>query len=86
MLPRALPPFRARCPAVQVRVIKGIYPTREAGLRDGSIDFYVGSELGRLVQSEVTQEMLFTDTRTVLGHHGHPLAGATSLAELVDAE
>jgi len=44
LLPRALPPFRARYPAVQLRVIEGIYPTVEGGLRDGSIDFYIGPE------------------------------------------
>ncbi len=86
MLPKALPPFRARYPAVQVRVIEGIYPTVEAGLRDGSIDFYIGPEPGRPVPSELVQEVLFTNTRTVLGRRGHPLSGAASLAELVDAE
>jgi len=86
LLPRALPPFRARYPDVQVRVIEGIYPTVEAGLRDGSIDFYIGPEPGRPVSSELRQETLFCNTRTVLGRQGHPLARAASLAELADAE
>jgi len=71
---------------VQVRVIEGIYPTVEAGLRDGSIDFYIGPEPGQTVPSELVQEMLFSNTRTVLGRRGHPLSGAASLAELAEAE
>ena len=86
LLPRALPPFRIRYPAVQFRVIEGIYPTVEAGLRDGSIDFYIGPGPGGPVPPELAQEILFQNTRTVLGRRGHPLASATRLAELADAE
>ena len=86
LLPRALPPFRARYPDVRLRVIEGFYPTVEDGLRDGSIDFYVGPEPGRPVPSEVSQELLFDNTRAVFGRRGHPLAGAASLAELAGAE
>lgn len=86
LLPKALAPFRARYPSVQLRVIEGIYPMLEGGLRDGSIDFYVGPEPGRPVSSELLQEVLFENTRIVLGRRGHPLARATSLAELADAE
>jgi LysR family transcriptional regulator of abg operon len=86
LLPKALSPFRARYPGVQLRIIEGLYPTLEGGLRDGSIDFYVGPEPGRSAPSDLKQETLFYNTRTVLGRRNHPLAGATSLAELADAE
>lgn len=86
LLPRALPAFRIRFPGVQVRVIEGIYPTVEAGLRDGSTDFYIGPEPGRPLPPGLLQEALFSNTRTVLGRRGHPLAAATSLADLAGAE
>lgn len=86
LLPKALGPFRTRYPLVQLRIIEGIYPVLESGLRDGSIDFYVGPEPGRPVASELLQEVLFENTRTVLGRRGHKLARAGSLADLVDAE
>ncbi len=86
LLPRALPLFRARYAGVKIRVIEGIYPTVEAGLRDGGIDFYIGPGPGRPIPAELLQELLFTNTRTVLGRQGHPLSGASSLAELTDAE
>jgi DNA-binding transcriptional LysR family regulator len=41
MLPQALPAFRRQFPHVTLKVIEGLYPAMEAGLRDGSIDFYV---------------------------------------------
>ena len=86
LLPKALAPFRARYPSVQLRVIEGIYPTLEGGLRDGSIDFYIGPEPGRPSHSELLQEVLFENTRIVLGRRRHPLARATSLADLTGAE
>ncbi len=86
LLPKALRPFRARYPAVQLRVIEGIYPTLESGLRDGSIDFYIGPAPGHPVPADLRQEKLFDNTRTVLGRRNHPLARAASLAELADAE
>ena len=86
LLPGALGPFRARYPAVQLRIIEGFYPMVEPGLRDGSIDFYIGPEPGRAVPSGLQQERLFNNTRAVLCRRGHPLATAGSLVELAEAE
>ncbi len=86
LLPHAIAPFRARFPDVQLRVIEGIFPTLEGGLRDGSIDFFIGPAPDRPVTADLQQEPLFDNTRIVLGRRGHPLAGATTLAELAGAE
>lgn len=86
LLPSALPAFRARFPHVQLRLIEAIFPTVEAGLRDGSMDFYVGPEPGAPVSADLTEETLFANTRIVLARRGHPLAAAGSLAELAGAE
>ena len=86
LLPGAIGPFRNRFPAVQLRVIEGIYPTLESRLRDGSIDFYIGPAPGHTLPAELRQETLFENTRSVIGRRGHPLAAATSLAGLADAE
>ena len=86
ILPKAIGPFRARYPAVRLHIIEGIYPTIEAGLKDGSIDFYVGPEPERPVASDFLQEPLFANTRTILCRRGHKLAGAGSLADLAGAE
>src|SRR6185503_10984404 len=86
LLPAALKPFRARYPHVQLHLIEGWYPTLEAGLKDGSVDFYVGPKHERAPAPELIQEHLFDNTRIVIGRRGHPLARARSLRDLIDAE
>ena len=86
LLPKALAPFRARYPHVELHLIEGWYPTLEAGLKDGSIDFYVGPRPDQAPSSELSQEILFENLRIILGRKNHPLAGARSLRNLGAAE
>ncbi len=86
LLPKVLGPFRDRYRAVRLRVVEGLYPTLEGGLKDGSVDFYVGPEPERPVGKDLRQELLFTNTRTVLCRRDHPLALVRSLADLSGAE
>ena len=86
MLPDALPPFRKRYPKVQLHIIEGFYPTLEGGLRDGSLDFYVGPKPESALPDDLMLEELFTNTRTILCRKGHPLSRARSLSELTGAE
>jgi DNA-binding transcriptional LysR family regulator len=86
MLPQALRPFRQRYPNVELHLIEGLYPTLEAGLKDGSVDLYIGPQPERPPPAELTQEKLFDNTRVILGRKGHPLQKARSLRDLVDAE
>jgi LysR family transcriptional regulator of abg operon len=86
MLPGAAPVLRRRYPQVQLKIIEGLYPAMEAGLQDGSIDFCLGaSPRGEPVGGLVAQ-LLFHNTRTVIGRKGHPLAGAKSIRELAQAQ
>ena len=85
LLPRVLGPFRRRFPDVRLRIIEGLFPTMEADIRDGRIDFYLGPLAEINLEGEFSVERLFENHRVVLGRRGHPLAGARSLAELVDA-
>lgn len=86
LLPKALQPFRDRYPQVQLHLVEGVYPTLEAGLKGGSIDFYVGPQPERTPSPDLIQEKLFDNIRVILGRKGHPLAGARSLRELAGAE
>lgn len=86
LLPKTLRPFRARFPNVQLHIIEGFYPTLEADLRRGSIDFYIGPEPEQDVPPELTEQNLFSNTRTVLCRKGHPLGASRSLKELVTGE
>lgn len=86
LLPKALSKFRTRFPNTHLHIVEGFYPTLEADLRSGGVDFYVGPHPPGPIPSELVQETLFTNTRTILCRKGHPLAGARSLKELASAE
>jgi LysR family transcriptional regulator, regulator of abg operon len=85
MLPFALRAFYQRFPGVVLKVIEGLYPAIEPGLRNGTIDFYVGVAAQATPSAGLVSEVLFDNTRIVVGRRGHPLAGARSLRELAEA-
>jgi DNA-binding transcriptional LysR family regulator len=86
MLPGALPLFRQRFPGVVTKLIEGLYPTIEAGLRDGSIDFFLGAAPGVPLAPGLVLETVCSNERLVVGRKGHPLAGAETLHSLAEAE
>jgi DNA-binding transcriptional LysR family regulator len=85
LFPKALSRFHARYPQVQLHIIDGAYPGLEAGLKDGSVDFYVGPEPAAPLPPDLSQEKLFDNTRVILARIGHPSARAKSLRALADA-
>ncbi len=85
LLPGAIGAFKQRYPRVELRILEGAFPAIEARLKSGTIDFYAGVAPGAPPAPELLFEKLFDNTRVVLARHGHPLAGARSLAELTGA-
>ncbi|MBC7703285.1 MAG: LysR family transcriptional regulator [Rhodoferax sp.] len=85
LLPSAIRPFRQKYPEVSVRLMDSLLPGVERQLTDGTVDCYVGPAFEG-VSGELSVEKLFENTRVVLGRKGHPLANATSFAELAQAE
>jgi DNA-binding transcriptional LysR family regulator len=69
-----------------LHIIEGLYPAIEAGLRNGSVDFYLGASPQSGVAPGLMTELLFNNTRTIVGRKNHPLAKATSIHDLADAE
>ncbi|HIV69538.1 MAG TPA: LysR family transcriptional regulator [Candidatus Aquabacterium excrementipullorum] len=86
LLPSALPAFRRRYPQVQLHLIEGLFPDIESRLREGSIDFYMGAAPRLQPAPGLVMEILFSNTRAVVGRKGHPMAQAGSLKELASAE
>jgi LysR family transcriptional regulator, regulator of abg operon len=86
LLPGSLRAFRDRHPKVRLHVIEGFYPTLAPGLQDGSVDFYIGPDPGLRFPATLKKETLLSSKRAVLCRMKHPLAGATSLKELREAE
>ena len=85
LLPRVVAPFRRRYPDVKLRVSEGPFPIAEAGLQNGTLDFYIGPFMEAATPVELIVERLFENRRIVVARRGHPLSFATSLAELSDA-
>ena len=86
MLPRVLGPFRARYPRVKLDIIEGFFPTLEAGLRNGGVDFYIGPKPAAALPPSLTTSTLFANTRMVLCRRNHPSGQVKTPRDLVDAE
>jgi DNA-binding transcriptional LysR family regulator len=85
MLPQALPLFAARYPQVRLQLLEGLFPDVESKLRDGSVDFYLGAAPRVAPMPGLQTQVLFENTRAVIGRKGHPLARSRSLKALAGA-
>ena len=85
LLPNALRPFRTRYPEVKINIIDAVYPSIEQDLKDSRMDLYIGPVPDEPAP-ELLTEKLFDNTRLIVGRKSHPLAQASSLRDLVDAE
>ena len=85
VLPDTLRSFQARFEHVRVRIVEGVFAKLEREIRDGSLDFYVGPVEPRHPAGNLKVDRLHDVGRIVVGRAGHPLAGATSLAQLAGA-
>lgn len=86
LLPGVLPSFRKRFPTALLQVAESMFQPVEEDIRAGTIDFFVGPFDDELSTTSLTIEKLFDNRRVVITRQGHPLAKATTLAELVDAQ
>jgi len=73
LLPRAIARFRDRHAQLPIRVLEGPYSDLLSGLRRGDIDFLIGALRDPAPAEDVDQELLFSDTLTLLSGNNHPL-------------
>lgn len=85
ILPKVLTPFQRRFGEVRLRIVEGAFPKVEREVRDGLLDFYVGPIWQHHRAGGLKIDPLYDVAQIVVGRKGHPLVGARSLAELVDA-
>lgn len=85
MMPRAMREFRRRYPDAVVKVHESFFQPIEKDLLNGRIDLYVGPLDQAKGAPQFALEHLFDNHRLIVARRGHPLAGATSLDQLVDA-
>lgn len=82
LMPRILPAFNRQYPNVVLRISEGLFQTVETALENGVIDFWVGPLELSISHPRFSVERLFDTSRRVVGRTGHPLAGASNLADL----
>lgn len=82
----ALRSFHKRYPRVVLELIEGQYQIAESGLKDGSIDFYIGPEPEGGVDCDLVTEHYYDNTLVILARKGHPLSHAKTLQELESAQ
>ncbi|KVC97411.1 LysR family transcriptional regulator [Burkholderia ubonensis] len=86
ILPDAFRAFRRRFPVARVSFIEGFPGVALPRLHDGSLDFAVAVVVPELLAAEFDHAELYASRSLIVARNGHPLALATSLAELVDAD
>jgi LysR family transcriptional regulator, regulator of abg operon len=85
LLPYALPRFREVYADIPVRMMGGTASSTIKALREGSLDFAVGSAAAFAQEPDLRKERLLTSEMTIIARCGHPLSGARLLGELRDA-
>ncbi len=92
LLPHSLRRFRKRYPDVFLHLIEGFFPTLEAGLKEGGIDFYIGPRPEGPIPEGLVGETLFNHDRSIVCRSGHPLTRIlrtkrqVTMADLAGAE
>lgn len=86
LLPNTLNDFRQRYSEAKMEIIEGLFSSSEAALKNGTLDCYIGPLSEESLTGELLVEKLFDNERAIFGRQDHPLAAATSLAELTSAE
>ncbi len=86
LLPQALRQFTQQFPQVQVQCRDGLYPGIAPLLRDGSIDFALTPVHRVNLDADLVVEPLYESEVVIVACRDHPLAGATSLAQLKDCD
>lgn len=85
VLPKVLKAFQARCPEVRLRIVEGPFAKVEREVREGVLELYVGSIPPSHPVDGLQVQRLEEVAWVVVGRNDHPLASATSLADLADA-
>lgn len=85
ILPNVINEFRRRCPFASVALNEGQLSTLLVPLREGQLDFAIGTLSPDIPLKDFIEEPLFTTSFRVLARKNHPLSSCTRLADLKDA-
>lgn len=83
--PPAISAFNRNFPEAVTKLQVTLFKPIEQKLSEGTLDFWIGSIQKESLSQRFTVEVLMRHDRRIAGRRGHPLLGATTLEELVDA-
>lgn len=86
IVPPALVQFRHEHRHADIRIVDGLAHVLLPQLREGSLDFVIGSRPQGHLDSHFKFQPLFTNQIVIGARRGHPLRKARSLQELVDSQ
>jgi len=86
IVPAAVALFRKQFPLARVRVLESFGRLFIPLVRDGTLDFAVGGEVGRRGDSALSFHPLFSQELVVAARKGHPMRHARSLKRLLALE
>lgn len=86
LAPMVFKDFRRDCPEVELHIVEGIWPSVAEPLRDGTVDLAIGPVLEDMPRSELSVEGLLDVQMAIVVRPAHPLAGATSLHNLMTGQ
>ena len=84
LVPPAIAQFRREHPNAKVSITDGLSYMLLPGLRDGSLDFFIGGRPQGQLDAHIQAQPLFASRLVVVARKGHPRRGARSLRELVN--
>ena len=73
---------RKHLPDTLLSIVGGHFGTTIAALREGRVDFVIGSVPPTLEAGDFSKERLFSSELVIVGRHGHPAIRCTNLAGL----
>ena len=85
LLPKMIAPFRRRFPNIRLKVVEGTFPVLETDIRDGIVDLYYGAVSKGAADPALVIDLLFDNSRIIVGRPDHPLRNASTLEELIGA-
>ncbi|VEJ53225.1 LysR substrate-binding domain-containing protein [Pragia fontium] len=86
IFPPALVQFKSRFPKTNITVLEGQLSTLLPFLREGKLDFAIGTISPDVPLSEFIEEPLFKASFCIIARQGHPLEKCTNVAQLLEAK
>jgi len=86
LVPEAVTRFRARQKNVRLDLVGGMPSVLLPRLLDGSLDFVIGPRPAQRISDQIEAEPLMQIQSGIVVRRGHPLEGARSIKDFIDAE